>query len=688
VKKFKKFLGLAMLLLCAVVSFKIFSDNNIVSKAATIVNRMATPALNYAYADDTGEVTVSFKGVKNAQKYRVYRKTAKTSWRRIKDTTTTKIIDRTAKKNVTYYYTVRAIRYSKNKELLSSFVRNGIKSRNLNPAKPTVKSAKASSEGITVKWSATKNTTKYALYRRESGVKTWKRIATTTKTSSVDKNASFGKVYYYTVRAIRVFDRVEYYSPYNKTGIAGVSYYPAQPNVTLAIFKSNAAHVTWTKSNSASYYRVLRKTAGGSFEEIKTTTSTCLIDETAKDYCAYYYTVQAVNNEYGTNYYSAYNKNGLLMSRSTSDFKLENITLKFGKPVLKWNNYNNAEGYVIYRKRTNESDSTYVQIKNIKFKNITTYIDTDASKHTEYTYVVKPYFADVDNSNLYAIGTINTCDGESKTNVNPNPTKCPKKNTCEQKKDVCEPKATSKPTKENESAQQIFDNIYDEDTVNKKISVIGDSISTFSGYSSSNNYYPKGNVDSANEIWWKKAANSLGMDICKINALSGRRLTTTKTGNTSAVEKCTNVTSNGEEPDVIISFVGVNDFINGVELGRMSSSKVNLTSAVSSNTTKFVDAYCVMINKLRSNYPDAKIVICTLPTGCVDSKNKNGDSIATWNNQIKQVANAFGLNTIKFDKSNMSSANRSCATIDGIHPNSKGQEYLANRAVADLQHIF
>ena len=291
----------------------------------------------------------------------------------------------------------------------------------------------------------------------------------------------------------------------------------------------------------------------------------------------------------------------------------------------------------------------------------------------------KPYFADADNSNLYAIGTIDTCEGESKTNINPNPTKAP-----------CKPQTNveTKEAKESKKAEEIFDNIYDENTVNKTISVIGDSISTYSGYSSNNNFYPKGNVDSANEMWWKRTADSLGMDICKINALSGRRLTTTKTGNTSAVEKCTNIANNGKEPDVIISFIGINDYINGVELGRMNGSKLNLTSAVSSNTTAFVDAYCVMINKLRRTYPDSKIVLCTLPTGCVDAKNKNGDSIANWNNQIRQIANQFGLKTINFDKSSMNSNNRCNATIDGIHPNSVGQNYLASKAISDLKNIM
>ena len=126
-----------------------------------------------------------------------------------------------------------------------------------------------------------------------------------------------------------------------------------------------------------------------------------------------------------------------------------------------------------------------------------------------------------------------------------------------------------------------MDQIYDEETVHKTMSVIGDSISTFSGISSGSSYYPKNNVVAANDMWWKKAANTTGMDICKINALNGRRLTTTKAGNTSAVETCLNVTKNGTEPDVIVSFIGINDFINGVKLGSYNSSKRNLTSAVS-----------------------------------------------------------------------------------------------------------
>ena len=73
-KKSKKFLLVASLLIVAALSFVIFKENGVIAKAANIVNKMATPQLNYAYYDESGEVTVSFKSVKNAKKYRVYRK--------------------------------------------------------------------------------------------------------------------------------------------------------------------------------------------------------------------------------------------------------------------------------------------------------------------------------------------------------------------------------------------------------------------------------------------------------------------------------------------------------------------------------------------------------------------------------------------------------------------------------------
>ena len=71
---------------------------------------------------------------------------------------------------------------------------------------------------------------------------------------------------------------------------------------------------------------------------------------------------------------------------------------------------------------------------------------------------------------------------------------------------------------------------------NKKFSFIGDSISTYAGYVSEgySYYYPKGDVTSVNDTWWKKLADETGMKLLKNCAWSGSTCKGDSSSTTSA----------------------------------------------------------------------------------------------------------------------------------------------------------
>ena len=69
---------------------------------------IATPVLKSVTQDASG-VKVTWNEVTGAKKYRVYRKTASTSWEKLYDTKKLSYTDTTAQKGVTYWYTVRCI---------------------------------------------------------------------------------------------------------------------------------------------------------------------------------------------------------------------------------------------------------------------------------------------------------------------------------------------------------------------------------------------------------------------------------------------------------------------------------------------------------------------------------------------------------------------------------------------------
>ena len=661
-KKFKKFISILMLLMAAVLAFELVDGKELITRAASS-SKVASPVLRYAYANSNGDVTVAYKSVKKATKYRVYRKTSGTKWKKLVDTKKTTVVDKTAKKGVTYMYTVKACRVTSKNTYWSKYV-NFVKSVKKYPSTPALKSAKATANGIKVSWKATKNTTKYIVYRKKADTK-WKKVKTTTSTTFTDKDFKSGTKYYYTVRAIKVTDGREYISGYKKSGVSCTSYYPGNPKMSLAVLTSTGVHVQWTDVKNESSYIVYRRSVNTEWAEVARVGKNviCYVDDTAKDYQAYYYTVQAINKANGKVYYGSYNTKGIKTGRSESSFKMNSLTLnRLNKPVIKWTSYENAAGYVVYRKITDDID--YTKIAELKASK-TSYTDWKAKKNTEYSYVVKPYFTDSSNVGLYAIGEISTNEKEGKVNVDPSSTKSPSNNnTISSNNNTVTTNSNKTVNSNTKKAQDMLNNVIKSEYYNKSLSVMGDSISSHSKYNS-NAYYSSSSM-SVNKMWWQITADRLGMDIEKINAISGRRLTDTGVGNTSAVESWYNIGN----PDVLICYIGTNDFLKGVDLGEFPSD-INSTSK--DDTDNITGAYVYMINKIRQSRPNTEIILCTLPRSL--SSSKADYSIGTLNARIRTIANKFGLSYIDF----------ASLSFGGVHPNANGQSQLAQKAINKLK---
>lgn len=88
------------------------------------VLRLTNPALKTAKKAANG-IKVTWGGVAGATSYNVYRKTAKSGWTMIGNTKAKSFVDKSAKKGVTYTYTVRAC----NAHYISSYSSTGIKGK-------------------------------------------------------------------------------------------------------------------------------------------------------------------------------------------------------------------------------------------------------------------------------------------------------------------------------------------------------------------------------------------------------------------------------------------------------------------------------------------------------------------------------------------------------------------------------
>lgn len=155
--------------------------------------------------------TISWNAISGAESYRVYYKTAKGGWKRVKNVSS-KVKTYTFSKLTSgqkYYFTVRA--YGKN--LLSDYLTKVNKITLLKT--PGVKAKASGNSKVKVTWSKVKGAAQYYVYYRLPGQK-WKRTAVkgAGASSYTIKGLKKNKSYLFTVKAVGKVDGKTIYSQY------------------------------------------------------------------------------------------------------------------------------------------------------------------------------------------------------------------------------------------------------------------------------------------------------------------------------------------------------------------------------------------------------------------------------------------------------------------------------------------
>ena len=233
-----------------------------------------------------------------------------------------------------------------------------------------------------------------------------------------------------------------------------------------------------------------------------------------------------------------------------------------------------------------------------------------------------------------------------------------------------------------------------------KLSILGDSISTYSGYIPSGyaTYYPQGDVDNVSKTWWHKLLDMSGMVLLKNASWSGSMVsgdTSLTTGQTGCSDARINALKDGDtKPDIIICYISTNDWAHNVSVGTYDSTEdVDLTTQVISNIS---DAYAIMLYKIRNAYPDAHMYCVTSLEGRRTSGdtsypilNTNNESIHQANHAIAEIAHIFGAKVIDLQACGIHYWNVSNYTVDGtLHPNDAGTTVIANTIYKELKQDF
>lgn len=230
----------------------------------------------------------------------------------------------------------------------------------------------------------------------------------------------------------------------------------------------------------------------------------------------------------------------------------------------------------------------------------------------------------------------------------------------------------------------------------KKISILGDSISTFTGWSnnatetnstigSNRPYYTGTNIiSSVNDTWWKKTVDFLQMRLLVNNSWSGSYVSdNNKNDKPACLDRAYNLYDNtgdnaGETPDIVSVYMGTNDFINNVTIGSFESVSDIYDSASNSyigNTKEFASAYAIMLHKIKTSYPNAKVFCFTI---LPNVRNTNYTFLDEINQTIRDLADYFDCELVDlYNNSGITVDNLSSLMGDGLHPNAVGMTLIA-----------
>lgn len=227
----------------------------------------------------------------------------------------------------------------------------------------------------------------------------------------------------------------------------------------------------------------------------------------------------------------------------------------------------------------------------------------------------------------------------------------------------------------------------------KKFSILGDSISTLEGFNPEKYHvHYTGETCIFNDIhkmkdtWWGMVIDTLGGELLINNSYSGSRVTKVPNQDNLFPSGCSDERTKGlhigkEKPDVIIVFLGINDWARGVKSENSGTSLIG-----DENYEVFRFAYETMLYKLKMNYPKSEIWCCTLCTTAIKSQPNfvfpdtyGGVAIEVYNEIIRDIVPIYDCKLI-----DLYQYRKTYDTLDGSHPTFEGMQILAEMIIESM----
>jgi len=207
----------------------------------------------------------------------------------------------------------------------------------------------------------------------------------------------------------------------------------------------------------------------------------------------------------------------------------------------------------------------------------------------------------------------------------------------------------------------------------KKLSILGDSVSTYCGFSNDGSANATTAMNAcfyrapfpSERTYWMLVMKELGLELCVNNSYSGGNLCG-RDNPCSGVRRAGELSrDNGIEPDLIIVFMGLNDLGRGVE--------VNIFSA----------DYEKALTTIKGKYPQARVCCINLPDRDVFLKERALLFNKAIEDSVKNAGDRFFIadlfssrlnNDFYYDK-----------TVDGLHPDEDGMKIIAEVVLSAIR---
>lgn len=199
----------------------------------------------------------------------------------------------------------------------------------------------------------------------------------------------------------------------------------------------------------------------------------------------------------------------------------------------------------------------------------------------------------------------------------------------------------------------------------KKLSILGDSISTYRNASNNasansttyiNPFYYKEPFP-LEKTYWMKLIHTFGFRLCVNNSWSGGNLSG-KDDPTSGLNRASQLSNEqGETPDFIIIFMGLND------LGRRVDAEV------------FATDYQKTLIIIKQSFPNATVCCVNLPDRDIFLKERAQIFNQSIENAVKQAGENFFIANLF--NSRLNNDFYYMNTTDGLHPDEDGMRIIA-----------